>query len=88
MQLYGAGFYNWFNGNQSSVFNVVVSRDKPLYQLCLTTWLRGAQGGGVNAFAVNVHGVETVVTGDYTVQAYTPVEEEWFCDGWGAYVGL
>lgn len=51
----------------------------------VTQW---AQGGGVNAFAVNVHGVETVVTGDYTVEAYTPVEEEWFCDGWGAYVGL
>jgi hypothetical protein len=51
----------------------------------VTQW---AQGGGVNVFAVNVHGVETVVTGDYTVEAYTPVEEEWFCDGWGAYVGL
>lgn len=70
VQIYGTGFYNWFNGNQSVVFNVTGSTD-------------------INMYAVNVHGVETVVVSDQgTIQAYTPVEEEWFCDGFAAYLGL
>lgn len=40
-----------------------------------------------NAFCINVHGTNAVVVGDVTIAAYTPVEEEWFCDGFTAMLG-
>ena len=70
IQLYGSGYYNWFNGNQTQVFSVNTTTN-------------------MNAFGINVHGVETVLVGDQgTIPAYTPVEEDWFCDGFAAYTGL
>jgi hypothetical protein len=68
-----AGFYNWFNGNQSTVVTIDT-----------------ASVTNMNAYGVNVHGVDTVLvtTTQGTIEAYTPVEEEWFCDGFAAYTGL
>jgi len=40
-----------------------------------------------NAFLVNVHGTENVLVGDVTIPAFTPVEEEWFTDGFAAFIG-
>ena len=66
-QMYGAGFYNWFGGNQSALWTATNSTG--------------------NAFLVNVHGTENVLVGDVTIPAFTPVEEEWFCDGFTAMIG-
>jgi hypothetical protein len=42
----------------------------------------------LDAYLINVHGTNTVWTGDVgTIPAYSPVEEEWFCDGFSAYTG-
>jgi hypothetical protein len=40
-----------------------------------------------NSFLINVHGTENVLVGDVTIPAYTPVESEWFCDGFSALLG-
>jgi hypothetical protein len=42
------------------------------------------------AYAFNVHGCETVLVTDTqgTMPAYSPIEEEWFCDGFAAYEQL
>jgi hypothetical protein len=40
-----------------------------------------------NSFCLNVHGTNNVVVGDTTISAYTPIEEEWFCDGYVAWTG-
>ena len=36
---------------------------------------------------INVHGTDNVVVGDVTIPAFTPVESEWFCDGFSALLG-
>jgi len=36
---------------------------------------------------MNVHGTSNVVVGATTIAAYTPIEEEWFCDGFTAWTG-
>ena len=66
INIYGTGLYNWFNGNQSVVFNIINTTSS-------------------NYYGVNVHGVTTVISGDAVIDAYTPIEEEWFCDGFTAY---
>jgi len=40
-----------------------------------------------NSFLINVHGTNNVLVGDLTIPAYTPIEEEWFCDGFSALLG-
>jgi hypothetical protein len=40
-----------------------------------------------NSFLINVHGTQNVLVGDVTIPAYTPIEEEWFCDGFSALLG-
>ena len=40
-----------------------------------------------NSFLINVHGTDNVVVGDVTIPAFTPVESEWFCDGFSALLG-
>lgn len=40
-----------------------------------------------NSFCINVHGTQNVVVGDVNLPAYTPVEEEWFCDGYVSWTG-
>lgn len=68
--LYGSGWYNWFNGNQTALFSVT-------------------NVSNTNAYCINVHGTENVMVGDMgTIPAYSPVEEEWFCDGFAAYTSL
>jgi glucan 1,3-beta-glucosidase len=63
-----------------------------------SNWFNGNQSSvfavsnasNMNTFAINVHGVNSVVVTDTqgTVQAYTPVEKEWFCDGYAVYTGM
>ena len=57
-------------------------------------WFNGNQtalwtstGSTGNAFLINVHGTDNVVVGDVTIAAYTPIEEEWFCDGFSVFTG-
>jgi glucan 1,3-beta-glucosidase len=70
VQMYGSGWYNWFNGNQSSV------------------WIAtNSSGPGSNSFCINVHGVSNLLVGDVTIPANTPVDIEWFCDGYASYLG-
>ena len=40
-----------------------------------------------NSFLINVHGTSNVVVGDVSIPAFTPVESEWFCDGFSALLG-
>ena len=67
VQMYGSGWYNWFNGNQTAL------------------WTRANSTG--SSFLINVHGTNNVVVGDVQIPAYTPIEEEWFCDGFSAMLG-
>ena len=46
-----------------------------------------SSGPSSNSFCINVHGTANVLVGDVTIAAYTPVEEEWFCDGYSAFLG-
>ena len=61
LQMYGSGWYNWFQGNQTALFRAVNTTG--------------------NCFCLNVHGTNMFVVGDVNIKAYTPIEEEWFCDG-------
>jgi hypothetical protein len=40
-----------------------------------------------NAFCINVHGTSNIVVGDVTLPANTPVDIEWFCDGFSSFIG-
>ena len=60
----------------------------------ITQWFNGNQtalwtatDSTGNSFLINVHGTNNVVVGDVTIPAYTPIEEEWFCDGFAAMLG-
>ena len=51
-------------------------------------WFHGNQTALINitnttgqGFGVNVHGTNQLVVGDVSLPAYSPVEENWFCDG-------
>ena len=67
-QMYGSGWYNWFNGNQTALWSATNSTG--------------------NSFLINVHGTNAVVVGDVNIPAYSPIEIEWFCDGFAAMMGL
>ena len=64
VQMYGSGWYNWFNGNQTALFTATNSTG--------------------NSYCINVHGTNNVQVGDVAIPAYTPIEEDWFCDGFAA----
>jgi len=68
----------------------------PTHPPCLPRRFNGNQtalwtstnSSGSNSYCINVHGTSNVVVGDVTIPAYTPVEEEWFCDGYTASQGM
>ena len=51
------------------------------------TALWNATNSTGNSFLINVHGTAAVVVGDVTIPAFSPVESEWFCDGYSALLG-
>jgi len=73
LQLYGAGFYNWFNGNQSALFSVTNVSDSNAFAINThgaEIVLEQAGGEGPN------------------IPAYAAPYENWFCSGFVVYVGL
>ena len=67
----------------------------PLLASSPRSWFNGNQtavwtstnSSSSNAFCINVHGTANIVVGDVTLSANTPVDIEWFCDGFSSYLG-
>jgi hypothetical protein len=73
LQLYGAGFYNWFNGNQSALFSVANVSNSNAFAINT----HGAE------IVLEQEGGEGP-----NIPAYAAPYENWFCSGFIAYLGL
>lgn len=78
----------WSTPPTGFAINLEDSRDINIYGTGNYNWFNGNQtdifmikNTTGNFYGINVHGVENVISGDVTLPAYTPIEEEWFCDG-------
>ena len=75
----------------------------PLRPLSLTfprlrarSWFNGNQtavwtstnSSSSNAFCINVHGTSSIIVGDVSIPSNSPVDIEWFCDGFSSFIGV
>ena len=94
VQMYGSGFYNWFNGNQSALFtatgstgnsfliNVHGTSNVLVGDITIPAYTPG-KSVFVGVYAVCVIAAARSLRSP-PLQMNATVEEEWFCDGFTA----